>query len=62
MSTLISLIIFLVVLGLIWYLVTLLPLPAPIQQIIRVCFIVIAIIAALSLLGGWAPMPRLGFR
>lgn len=51
MSILISLIVYLIVLGLIWYLVGMLPLPAPIRQIVNVLFIIVAIVAVLSLFG-----------
>jgi hypothetical protein len=46
---LISILIFIIVLGLIYYLVTLLPLPAPFKQI---ALIVVIIIAILWLIGG----------
>ena len=55
---LISLIIFCVVGGLIYYLVMLLPLPAPFKTIIQVAFILIAIIILLSYLGGYLPGPH----
>lgn len=51
MSILINLIILLIVLGLLWWLVSLLPIPAPFNQIIMVLFILIAILAVLSLTG-----------
>ena len=44
---LISLVILLVVGGLIWYLLTLLPLPAPIKTVIQVCGILILILVLL---------------
>jgi hypothetical protein len=51
MSILISLIIWLVVLGLVWYLIGLLPLPAPVGTIITVIFILILILIVLGLFG-----------
>jgi hypothetical protein len=50
-STLVSLIIYLVVFGLIWWLVGLLPLPAPVAQIVRVCFIILLIMIVLAVFG-----------
>jgi hypothetical protein len=51
MNILISLIIYLVVFGLIWWAVSLLPLPSPVAQIVRVLFIVILIMIILSVFG-----------
>ena len=51
MSTIISLIIYLIVLGLIYWLVMKLPLPAPFGTIIRILFVLLAVLACLSLLG-----------
>lgn len=59
MTTLISLVVFLVVLGLVWWLTTLLPLPAPIAQIIQVLFIILAILCLLGVLTGHMPIPAL---
>lgn len=55
MNTIISLIVFLIVLGLIWWLVKMLPLPAPIDQIVQVLFIILAIVAVLGLFSGYVP-------
>lgn len=49
---LISLLITIIVLGLLYYCVTLLPLPPPFKQIATVIFIVIAIVWLLSYLPG----------
>lgn len=46
-----SVVIALIALGLLWWLTTLLPLPAPIHQIIRVVFIIAAIYVFLGLFG-----------
>ena len=43
MHLIISLIVYLVVVGLIWWLVRLLPLPAPVASIVNVLFIVIVL-------------------
>jgi hypothetical protein len=51
MNTLISLIIYLVVFGLIWWLVGMLPLPAPVAQIVRVLFIILLILIVLAVFG-----------
>ena len=51
MSIIITLIVYLAVLGLVYYLVSLLPLPAPFGQIINVLFIILAIVVVLSAFG-----------
>jgi len=51
MDSLINLIVYLVVFGLIWWLVSLLPLPTPVAQVIRVLFIVLLILIVLSVFG-----------
>ena len=50
MEILISLLIFCVVLGLIWWLIGLLPLPAPFGMIVRVVFVIICILGLISYL------------
>ena len=50
-SVIISLIVYLIVLGLLYYLVTLIPLPAPFPQIVQVLFILLAIFVVLSAFG-----------
>jgi hypothetical protein len=52
MSTLITLLIFIIVLGLIYWAITLLPLPQPFKQIALVVLIVFAIIYLLMTLTG----------
>jgi hypothetical protein len=54
METLLSLLIFLVIVGLIWWLLGMLPLPAPIRQAVNVLFVVIVIV---YLLYSFAPFP-----
>ena len=49
-TVLIHIVIILVVLGLIWWLLTLLPLPAPFGQIVQVILIIIAILVVISLI------------
>lgn len=49
--SLIGLLVVIVVLGLIYYLVTLLPLPEPFKKVAVVLFIVIAILVLLSMVG-----------
>ncbi len=51
MNVMISLVVYLVVFGLIWWLVSLLPLPGPVAQIVRVLFIVMLIVIILSAVG-----------
>lgn len=54
-SILNSLIIFCIVFGLLYYLVMLLPLPAPFKTIAQVGFILIAILVVLSYFTGYLP-------
>jgi len=51
MDLIVSLIAYLVVFGLIWWLVSMLPLPAPVAQIVRVLFIILLILIILSFAG-----------
>ena len=51
MGILINLIVYLVIFGLIWWLVSLLPLPAPVGQIVRILFIILLILIVLSVFG-----------
>ncbi len=50
-AALINLIVYLVVFGLIWWLVGMLPLPSPVAQIVRVCFIILLILIVLAAFG-----------
>jgi len=59
LSLLITLLILCLVLGLVWYVVTLLPLPAPFKNIALAIIAVIAAIYLLSILLGAAPLPVL---
>ena len=54
---LVTLIVYLVLLGLVYWLVSLIPLPSPFPEIIRVLFIILAVVAVLSAFG---VMPSLG--
>ena len=56
MTIILTLIVYLVVLGLLWWLTTLLPLPAPFPLIIQVLFVIAAI---LLLLGAFGILPGL---
>ena len=61
MPFLFSLLVMVIVLGLIYWIVTLLPLPAPFKQIALVIVIVVCLIYLLGILfGGFAPFPVLG--
>ena len=51
MNTIITLIVYLVVFGLIWRLVSMLRLPAPIGQIVQILFIILLILMILSITG-----------
>ena len=51
MDSIINLIVYLVVFGLIWWLVALLPLPSPVAQVVRVLFIIMLILIVLSVFG-----------
>ena len=61
MSILITLILWLIVVGLIYWLVSLIPLPHPFPAVIQVCFILLAVLAALSafgVIGSGLPFPH----
>ncbi len=51
MDYLINLVVYLVVFGLIWWLVSLLPLPAPVAQVVNVIFIIMLLLIVLSVFG-----------
>jgi len=51
MSIIVSLIAYLVVFGLIWWLVSMLPLPAPVGKIVQILFIILLILIILSFAG-----------
>ena len=51
MSVIITLIVYLIVLGLLYWLVSLIPLPDPFGQIERVLFIILAVLVVLSAFG-----------
>jgi hypothetical protein len=51
MDVIVSLIVYLVVFGLIWWLVGMLPLPSPVGQIVRVLFIILLIGIILAAFG-----------
>ena len=60
---LIHIVIVLIVLGLLYWLATMIPLPAPFPKIIQVVFVIIAVLYLLSCLMplagiGWGPYPR----
>lgn len=59
----IELLVFIVILAIIYYFVSLLPLPAPFDTIVKVLFVIIAVIAVLNGLGfthfGLVSFPRL---
>lgn len=49
---LLNLILFLVILGVLWWLITLIPLPHPLPIIIQVLFVILAVLAVLNALFG----------
>lgn len=51
MDIIVNLIVYLVILGLIWWLVSMLPLPAPVGGIVRVLFIILLIMVVLAVFG-----------
>jgi hypothetical protein len=55
METLIALLIFVIVVGLIYWIITMIPLPEPFKQILTVVFIVLVVIYLLSWLAGFVP-------
>ena len=62
MAIITTLIVYLIVLGLVYWLVSLLPLPEPFGMIIKVLFVILAIVAVLSAFGvlpGGLPRLRL---
>lgn len=60
-NVLVELIIFCIVGGLLYYLVTLLPLPEPFMTVVRVAVIIIFILIVLSMFfGGATYLPHLG--
>ncbi len=59
---LITIVVFLVVGGLLYYLITLLPLPSPFPQVIQVAIILILILVILGALFGGVPVPAFHLR
>ena len=62
MALITTLIVYLIVIGLVYWLVSFLPLPAPFGTMVRVLFIVLAVLAVLSafgIIGGGLPRLRL---
>jgi hypothetical protein len=58
MEMLISLLVFVIVAGLIWWLIQQLPLPAPFGRVAQVVFIVICLVVLLGYLFGGLSLPR----
>jgi hypothetical protein len=57
---LLSLLLIVIVFGLIYYCVTLLPIPAPFKTIAVVIVLIVAIVYLFGLIGGGAPHVRIG--
>ena len=58
MTIIITLIVYLIVLGLLYWLVSLIPLPAPFGQLVQVLFVILAVLVVLSafgIIGGGLP-------
>lgn len=60
MSILITVLIYLAVLAVIWWVVSTLPLPPPFDIVARVIFAILAIVMLLSLVGGVGPLGGCG--
>ena len=61
MSIIITLIVWLIIIGLLYWLVSLIPLPAPFPVIIQVLFTLLAVLAVLSafgIIGGGLALPH----
>lgn len=58
-GTLVSLLVMVVVLGVVWYIVSIIPLPEPFAKIVQIIIAVIALLWALGLLFGYATPIRL---
>jgi hypothetical protein len=50
LSLLVKILILAIILGLLWYIITLIPLPAPFGQLVRVVFIVICVVILICIL------------
>ena len=57
-----TIIVFCIVAGLLWWLVTLLPLPEPFPTVIRVCVVVMLILILLGMVFGGVDVPRIRLR
>ena len=58
-NLLITIIVFCIVAGLLWFLVTMLPLPEPFPTVIRVCVVLILIFMVLGVLFGGVSVPHI---
>jgi len=58
-NLLVSLLILAIVAGLLWWAITMLPLPAPFAQIVRVVFVLIIVLVLLGVLFGNVQVPVL---
>jgi hypothetical protein len=57
LNLLIWLVVCVIVLGLLWWIVSLIPLPAPAKQIVTIVFVIIVAFACIDLLLGFAGHP-----
>ena len=57
LSLLVELVIFCIVLGLLWWIISLIPLPPPAKQIVTVVFVVIVALIAIGVLLGFTGHP-----
>lgn len=62
LDLLITVIVFCIVSGLLWWLVSMLPLPEPFPTVIRVCVVLILILILLGALFGGINLPVLNLR
>lgn len=59
---LVTVIVFCIVGGLLWWLVSMLPLPEPFPTVIRVCVVLILILLVLGVLFGGVSLPQINLR
>lgn len=60
LGILIALLVWIIIGGLLYYVVSLLPLPEPFKTIVTVVVLLILVVILLSLVVGWIPIPKIG--
>lgn len=61
-NLLLSIIVLAIVFGLVWYVLTLLPLPHPFGQIVRVCVVLVFVLVLLGMAFGGLSFPAMHLR